>query len=103
MESPWKRFFRVKGYLSLMIAVDIETLARLRHVTLYVPCLSCCLHTVYIDLRVLPTQVEALGDGFQVWKEAAGTLNKKSRKADKGWFFNLRAGRGAKKLLTIGI
>jgi hypothetical protein len=40
-------------------------------------------------------QVADGGDGLQVWKVAANTLNKQSRTADKGWSSSLGVGRGA--------
>jgi hypothetical protein len=37
-------------------------------------------------------QVADGGDGLQIWRAAQNILNKKSRTADKGWYFSLRVG-----------
>jgi hypothetical protein len=37
-------------------------------------------------------QVADGGNGLQIWRVAANTLNKQSRTADKGWFFSLGFG-----------
>jgi hypothetical protein len=35
------------------------------------------------------------GEGLQIWRVVANTLNKQPRTADKGWSCNLGVGRGA--------
>jgi hypothetical protein len=35
------------------------------------------------------------GQGIQIWRVAANTLNKQSREADKGWSSSLEDGREA--------
>jgi hypothetical protein len=39
-------------------------------------------------------QVADGGDGLQIWRVAANIMNKKSRKADKGWSSTLEVGWG---------
>jgi hypothetical protein len=37
-------------------------------------------------------QVAGTGDGLQIWKVAANTLNKQSRTADRGWPSSMEVG-----------
>jgi hypothetical protein len=64
-------------------------------------------HTVFSNLRpynawvpchhgMARPQVAGGGNGLQIWRVAANTLNKQSRTADKGWSSILGVGRGAK-------
>jgi hypothetical protein len=40
-------------------------------------------------------RVADIGDGLQIWREAANILNKQSRTADSGWSSSLGVGGGA--------
>jgi hypothetical protein len=54
----------------------------------YVPCHKCTARS----------QVPDLGNGLQIWRVAANTLNKQSEGADKGWFSTLCVGWRANNL-----
>jgi hypothetical protein len=48
-------------------------------------------HVMWIHHKsMVHSQVKDGGDGLQIWRVAANTLNKQSQTIDKGWFYSWR-------------
>jgi hypothetical protein len=57
------------------------------HTNIYIPSTNGSFHVKWVPCHhsMARPQVADVGDGLQIWREAANILNKQSRTAYKGW------------------